>query len=1153
MDSKEYFDILTKNYEKAFAVASAARSRGYDPEVFVEIKAAPDLASRVEGIIGLDGLADMIRSKMKEKSLSRQELAFEIVKAICTDNRYNEKYAYDVKGRLTLAVRSGLAILTEGVLVAPTEGLQGVNLYRNADGSDYIAVIYAGPIRGAGGTSAALSVALADYARKLLMIGQYRATGSEVERTIEEMLLYHARCARLQYLPSEGDMRKILENCPVCIDGLPTEDIEVSVHRNIKRLDSNGKEEQITNRVRGGIGLVVCEGIAQKAKSVLKYTKMAGLDWSWLNEVIKADKGTVQKSGKEDKKIAVFLQELVAGRPVLAYPGYHGSFRLRYGRSRLTGIAAKGFSPATMWLLGEFIAVGTQLKVEKPGKGCVAMPVDSIEGPFVKLSNGEALRVNSVEEAKAVAHSITKILSVGDILVTYGDFKKTNTPLQPTSYVEEYWEEQLRAAGFKGEMPKKPDFREAYGLSKAYNVPMHPLYIYDYNEISQQEILAIAKAVLSAKLESKGDSLFDLAEIEFKTDRQLTQSIERLCIPHLDRGDTIAIRNNDAQSLIASLGFSSDSKIERNQATIDKYNMQLQPVEMLNSFSPFTIMVRATRIGARIGRPEKAKERLMKPAPNVLFPIFEYGSKERNISRAYSDDKRKFGLQLIDVEMVRAKCDVGGEFITTMYCFTHKSRASIDRVCSVCGRSSKLPVCSVCKGKTIGSDRRKINLASMIDSAMATIGVQSMPKVVKGVKGLVSRDKLTEPLEKGILRSQHSISIFKDGTARFDATDAPMTHFYPKEIGVGIAKLRELGYTEDFRGAPLERDDQLLELKHQDVVLNRNGMEYMYRISGFVDELLVRFYGLEPFYNLHRPEDLAGHCVITLSPHTSCGVLGRIIGFTNASVGFAHPYTISARRRNCDGDEDTTMLLLDGLVNFSRSYLPVTIGGTMDAPLIMSIHILPEEVDDEVHAMEIVERYGKEFYDKTYSYPSPGDVSIELVGNRLGKQNEYIGLNFTHLDSPDNITGAPMRSMYTKLKTMQEKLDAQFSLMDKLCTVDRQDTARRLIMSHFIPDLMGNLHSFSRQTFRCVNCNAKYRRIPLIGKCKKCKGKIVLTISKGGIEKYMNIALDLTEKYELEEYMKQRLLLLKDEIETVFGGVGGGNRSVRQFNLSNYL
>ena len=90
-------------------------------------------------------------------------------------------------------------------------------------------------------------------------------------------------------------------------------------------------------------------------------------------------------------------------------------------------------------------------------------------------------------------------------------------------------------------------------------------------------------------------------------------------------------------------------------------------------------------------------------------------------------------------------------------------------------------------------------------------------------------------------------------------------------------------------------------------------------------------------------------------------------------------------------------------------------------------------------------------------------------------------------------------------------------------------------MSHFIPDLMGNLHSFSKQKFRCVTCNAKYRRAPLIGKCTRDGGKLLLTISKGSIEKYLATSLNLAERYNIDVYTKQRLLLLRDEIFGVFG------------------
>ncbi len=68
------------------------------------------------------------------------------------------------------------------------------------------------------------------------------------------------------------------------------------------------------------------------------------------------------------------------------------------------------------------------------------------------------------------------------------------------------------------------------------------------------------------------------------------------------------------------------------------------------------------------------------------------------------------------------------------------------------------------------------------------------------------------------------------------------------------------------------------------------------------------------------------------------------------------------------------MLLLDALINFSRSYLPITIGGTMDAPLILTIKVDVAEIDDEVHEMEVIEKYGLEFYEKTFQYLPPGEV-----------------------------------------------------------------------------------------------------------------------------------------------------------------------------------
>ncbi len=1143
MEIERYFEELNKGFEAANRVASNARSKGYDPSDRVEILAAPDLASRVEGIIGVEGIADIIREE-SENSKSRQELAFRIVNRICEDEDVAKAIKADGKlERMNMSVRIGLAVLTEGILVAPTEGFQGVEIHRNPDGSDYVAALYAGPIRGAGGTGAALSVALLDLARKHMGIGTYKAQAKEVERYLEEIQMYNARAARLQYFPPEDDIRTIFENCPVCIDGLPTEEFEVSLHRDIVRIDASGKEERMTNRIRGGIALVSCEGIAQKAKNMLKYTKIAQLDWNWLNNIIKVDKGSAQHENIE--KDAVFLHEQVAGRPVFAYPEHPGAFRLRYGRSRFTGIAAKGLNPATMLLL-RFIAVGTQLKIEKPGKGCIVMPVDSIEGPFVKLKSGEAFRVNDIATAREVYGNISKILSVGDLLVTLGDFKKSNTKLMPTSYVEEYWSAQLKEKGNEG---IASSFKKAYEISKKYGVPLHPRYLYDYSDMQDYEIPILAEAIRhsSLRMDRRGEFLFNLEAILFTGELGRIRSIiERICIPHFDFGDRIEIRGDDAQSILSAFGFAREGIIDLSVRKMDGTNA----LGMLNSVSELELRKRAYRIGGRMGRPEKAKERLMKPAPNLLFPVGEHGGKDRNLSKAYFIEGKKLKSGGVILDVASFRCSIGKEYIESAFCSVHGCRAKIERKCRKCGARTSEKLCLTCEAPTYSNEQREVDILKTMNSALANLGINSVPKSVKGVAGLVSRDRISEPLEKGILRSLHNVYIFKDGTARFDATDAPITHFYPKEIGTSVEKLRELGYTADCFGNELVSDDQLVELMHQDVILNRGAGDYFLRVSKFIDDLLDKHYKTERFYNLGSAGDLVGHCVITLSPHTSAGVLGRIIGFTDATIGLCHPYLVCARRRNCDGDEDTTMLLLDGLINFSKEYLPTTIGGTMDAPLILTLNVNPAEVDDEVHDMEVVKDYSLDFYETTFGMGSPSGTHVESVKGRLGG-SEFSKIWFTHESSISAISDSPMRSFYTTMKTMDEKVEEQFKLMDVLCSIDRKDTASRLITNHFIPDLMGNLHSFSKQRFRCISCNAKYRRVPLAGKCERCEGRIVLTISKGGIEKYLGMATDLAERYDLDPYIKQRVHLLKNEIDTVFGVGSGANP--KQFSLAKFL
>jgi len=1128
----EYFASLSRGLNNAFDVARRARASHRDPSDEPEIKIAEDVAARVEGIVGPKGVAEGIRALGLDRS--REELAFKIAEQIL-DGKYHAKASPTPALReelLDQAIRTGVAILTEGVLVAPTEGIAGIRIGNNPDGSDYLSVFYAGPIRSAGGTVAALSVVLADYARMKMGVSSYRPTDTEVERYVEEINIYDARASRLQHKPSDDDIRLIVQNCPVCIDGDPTDPFEVQVHRDLPRV--------ATNRIRGGVALVVAEGIAQKASKVLKYTKKLGLNWSWLENLVKKAKkeGSVQVRPNPS-----FLEGIVAGRPIFAYPGAKGGFRLRYGRTRMTGIAAKALHPATMAMLDDFPAIGTQLKLERPGKGCVVTPCDSIEGPILLLDSGDVIRIESEEEARRMRGRTKRILFLGDILVSFGDFLKSNHPLVPGAWCEEWWDAMAeKAAAEKGlAKPARPKTAsEAFSISEKLGIPLHPKWTFFWHDVSSEQLRSLAEWLAAGRLSFDWFDLRGLS-MEFSPAKEV---LEALCVPHRVEGKNILLDADVAYALLRSLGLLDGSRLSLSKFQ-SAYSPEKPPLDLVSELAGVRVMAKApTYIGGRMGRPEKARERKMETSPHVLFPIGNAGGKTRSIAKAFKRLKeRDFEGKGLLLEVASLRCPSCSSQPLTSRCPSCGARAQIQRSCQKCSKPVEGARCA-CGGKAQPFAARPLDIVSIVEKAREACGF--LPEELKGVRGMTSALKLPEPLEKGILRAKHGVFVFKDGTIRFDATNLPLTHFTPEEIGVPVERLRELGYTSDYKGAPLVSPNQLVELFPQDIIIPESGADYLLRVAKFVDDELILLYGQPSFYNANTRQDLIGSLVITLSPHTSCGVLCRIVGFTKANGLYCHPYAISARRRNCDGDEDSVMLLLDALLNFSRAFLPETRGGSMDAPLILSSVIDPKEVDDEVHAMEVVSSYPLELYEASQAFASPSEVRLEKVGDRLGKPSVYRGLSFTH--ATPSIHGAATRSAYVSLASMREKLETQFSLTEKIRAVDARDAASHVILSHFLPDLYGNLRSFSRQEFRCSDCNLKYRRVPLLGKCRRCGGKLLLTINKGGIEKYLALSREIAERYALPDYLKQRLSLIEKDIASIFQ-----DETQKQFNLADFM
>jgi DNA polymerase II large subunit len=1127
---QEYVSLLESRLEEVYEIARKAREKGVDPTSTPETEMAKDMASLVEGLVGPSGVAESIRELSKK--LPREELAFKIAEEIV----YGKFGHMDAREAAEQAIRTALAIFTEGITAAPLQGVARVAIKNNLDRTKYLAIYFAGPIRSAGGTDQALTLVVGDFVRRLLGLDRYKPTPEEIGRFVEEVRLYERSVTRFQYKVSDEELRNALQSLPVEVTGTESDPVEVSSFRNLPRVE--------TNRVRGGALRVVNDGVVGRSLKVWTIVEKMGIEgWDWLRRMREI----------KEKKAVGFMDDVIAGRPVFSFPSRHGGFRLRYGRARNTGLAAVGVHPATMMVLQNFLAAGTQLRIERPGKAGTVLPVDVIEPPIVRLRDGSVVRVTA-KNFEQVKNRIDRILFLGDILIGFGDFLYNNKPLPRSGYTEEWWSQELQTSIqtlFNGDLNRtaveveiptsrleellrnpfesKPTAKEAIKLASALSMPLHPSFTYLWHSISPEDFQMLRKWLLRCEIRKKNDAV---SEITGSLDEFVKKLLERLCVPHRVIDDNIRVEKDDALIFAFCLG------LHVPKARISHAKSVLGVIKDLTG-----IVVREkapTVVGARMGRPEKARRREMHPLVHVLFPVGLAGGSQRNLVEASNK-------AVVEVELVKRRCPSCRDITFKARCPRCGVETLVERVCSQCRRVTEEHVCPACKGRTRSFEKQAVNFKELIEEACKRLHL-SFPQVVKGVKGLTNESKTPEIVEKGILRAKHDLSVFKDGTTRFDATNAPLTHFKAGEIGVSVERLRQLGYLYDVDGNSLTQPDQICELKIQDVVIPMECAEYFVRVASFLDELLEKVYGLPAYYNVKRIDDLIGHSVVGLAPHTSVGILGRIIGFTSLHVCYAHPLWHSAKRRDCDGDEDALMLALDTLLNFSKEYLPAQIGGIMDAPLFIIPVVNPVEVQRQAHEVDVADAYPLVFYEKTLQNVSPHEVRalIDIVEHRLGSEAQFQGFSYTVPVS--NINLGNRESTYKKLKRMTDKLNSQLQLAEKIEAVDAKKVALIVLTTHFMRDISGNLRAFSTQGFRCKACNKKFRRLPLKGVCLECGGTLTLTVYRGGIQKYLEAANQLIHKYELPSYYAQRLMLVQEEINSLFEG-----KKPKQISLKDFI
>ncbi|MDP3966331.1 MAG: DNA polymerase II large subunit [archaeon] len=1140
MKTEEYFLNLKRDVDKVYTVMSSAKAKGFDPVDEVEIPLAMSMAEKVVGLISTiypqmqnSGIVERILELEKEYGKLDPTVVFKIA-----DEISNQKFCNfsSLMEAMDGGIRVGIAYSTLGVVSSPLEGYTGIEIGKTRDRREYIIANFSGPIRSAGTTASCLALILIDFLREKYGFAKYDPTEKEILRVWSEISDFHERIANLQYMPTEEETLFLAKNMPIQVAGDPSETLEVSNYKNLERVN--------TNFLRSGFCLVLAEGLAQKATKgfrLLNQAKKNGINstgFDFLKEYIELhEKRTLGKD--KSKSSPTYIKDLVAGRPVYGHPSRSGGFRFRYGRGRSSGFSAVSVHPATMAVTDDFLAIGTQLKIEKPTKGCAVTTCDTIDGPIVKLKNGGVLQLKNKNEAKKLYPSIEEIIYLGDILFPFSDLLNRNSVLIKPGYVEEWWNLELKEKGFKGDFDfYNVNLEDAITYSKKFSVPFYPKYIFFWTQISREEFFGLLSWLKNSWVDSK--LILPWAVKDREKFALGKRALELLGIPHEVIIENVVIKENLSRALLLNLGFDLkifDKKTPLKNFDWEKFSLEKSVLEIVNTFSPFEIKDKAGEfIGARMGRPEKAKIRKLIGSPNVLFPVGSQGGRLRSVGAA---------------------CEVGfvrGNF-PLFYCESCENE-TIYRICEKCGgKTKKRYFFPDIKEKSFNSKleysqkegipfcNQKIELQKYMDSAKKILHLSNdeIPPLIKGVRGLSSESKIPENLVKGILRAKYGLQVNKDGTIRMDATELPLVSFRPREIGTSVEKLRELGYDEDIYGKNLVNEDQIIELMPHDILIpsstdtpDEKGEDVFMKICNFIDELLTGLYGLPSYYNVKTKGDLVGKLGVCMAPHNCAGVICRFIGFSNTLGLMASPYMHAAIRRDCDGDEAAIMLLGDVLINFSRKFLPSHRGGTQDAPLVLNSKIDAGEVDDQILDFEVVREYPLELYTLSEKKEHSSKVKIQTIRSILREgKDPFRNLGFTH--DTNDINEGVLCSSYKLLENMEEKVSHQMALVEKLRSVDTSDTARLIIDRHFIRDLKGNLRKFSMQEFRCVACNEIMRRPPLDGKCISCGGKIIFTIHEGGIKKYLEPALSLAKKYNLSPYMQQNLQLVKGYIESIFG------------------
>jgi len=280
--------------------------------------------------------------------------------------------------------------------------------------------------------------------------------------------------------------------------------------------------------------------------------------------------------------------------------------------------------------------------------------------PIVKLKNGSVKKLDNFEEAKNIYKDIDEIIYLGDILFSLGDVIDRNSNLIKAGYVEEWW--KLEVEEKNGKIPEDLDFEKVIDISRNFGVALHPDYIFYWTQISNEDFFSLFNW-LSYAVWRDGKLVLPWEKSIREKFGRAKRALEILGVEHSVFLDNIIIEK-DARAFLINIGVDKMKNGEVLKIKVGDSKGK-SVLEIINKLSEFEIKDKAgSFIGARMGRPEKAKLRALAGSPNVIFPVSEQGGRLRSIQDAVEEGfvKAEFPIYKCDcgVETIYPKCEICG-------------------------------------------------------------------------------------------------------------------------------------------------------------------------------------------------------------------------------------------------------------------------------------------------------------------------------------------------------------------------------------------------------------------------------------------------------------------------------------------------------------